>query len=263
MSSCIKLISSKDVFISEDDIEKIISNNKRFVNKFNKYFQQPNDELHVHDDTSCPQENCCHECGEEEEEDTIDVDNKLSCPKETVCNELSSSGSESESNELYVLSSSTEYSKPKHVKSHELIQNIKIQSAEPPHNNPIFNFNIECVVSDTFYKVLYHIYRDIINSYNQLKKFKDNNGKLILTPYQLSALLAVLLNIDEKDISISCEPKIIKKYSDGKILKIHGLKILSSDSKNYQKLINMLTNDFDISIEFINISNRLMNIRYL
>ena len=65
MSGCIKLIPSKDVFISEDDIEKIISDNKRFVNKFNKYFQQSNGELLVHDETLHPQENRRHERKEE------------------------------------------------------------------------------------------------------------------------------------------------------------------------------------------------------
>ena len=240
MSSYINLIPAQDVFISEDDVEKIISNNKRFINKFNKYLQQSSNK------------------DEDNKDEATKTSNIKLYHENDVCESSSSDSLELDSDNL---SQPPEHYKPKYTKSHDIIQNPNI-NVPNYSNNPIFNFNIECVVSDKFYRILYNIYKDIIESYNQLKKFKDNYGKLILTPYQLSALLATLLNINEKDISISCEPKIIKKYSDGKILKIHSLKILSSNSKNYDKLINMLTNDFDISTEFINVSDRLMPIRY-
>ena len=268
MSSYIKLTPSRDIFISDDDLKKIITENEKFINKFNKYLHQSckektnvNEESvnELHNKESVNEESMNEESVNEEivnEESVNELHNKESVNEESQDSETTSEESESDNETTY---------KSKHVKSHEVINMKNIDAnlyAKQPDNLTI-NFNIECVVSIKFYKILYKIYRDIIKSYNQLKKFKDVNGKLILTPYQLSALLSVLLNINESDISILCDPKIIKKYSDGKIFKIHSLKILSSNSKNYDKLINMLTNDFDISIEFVNISDRLMTIRYL
>ena len=139
---------------------------------------------------------------------------------------------------------------------------------EPP---PASTFNlqetliddIEETVEDGFYKILYKIYKDILTNYNQMKKFKDENKKFILTPYQLSALISKLLMIEEKDIWITYDTKPIRKYSDGHIFKIHNIKIASETFDSHSDALEILINEFDISLNYINDSKKLSSIRYL
>ena len=139
---------------------------------------------------------------------------------------------------------------------------------EPP---PASTFNlqetliddIEETIEDGFYKILYKIYKDILTNYNQMKKFKDENKKFILTPYQLSALISKLLMIEEKDIWIMYDTKPVRKYSDGHIFKIHNIKIASETFDSHSDALEILINEFDISLNYINDSKKLSSIRYL
>lgn len=137
-----------------------------------------------------------------------------------------------------------------------------ISNSLPEQNTPLKSSNKSQSATDKFYRTLYRIYRDIIHSYNQLNKFKDPNNNIILTPYQLSALLSILLGVDESDILIKCEPKIHKKFSDGRIYKIHSINILNRKNDKHADRIKRLPDDFNISIEYLNAGSRLMEFRY-
>ena len=138
----------------------------------------------------------------------------------------------------------------------ELTPSDSVPIISSPYIKPI-------VTNVLFFRTIYKVYHDIFTYYNRINKFKDYRGKLILTPFQLSALISSLIGIDESNISINCEPRTVKKYSTGKIYKINSIKLFPELTKKQQTLMNILTNEFDVSLEYINASETMMTIHYL
>lgn len=108
-------------------------------------------------------------------------------------------------------------------------------------------------------ELMYKIYRDIFDNYNQMKKFKDE-GKLILSPNQLSALIASVYQVPANCVRILCECKHVKKYSDGKIFRIHKVVVETEEIKGEASL--SVLREFNVSTRFINFSPRLMALEY-
>ena len=167
-------------------------------------------------------------------------------------------------NGIKVKTATSESFEPDHTKTMNIVTRPKqvIIHTQHEQNTPLKSNNKSQSATDKFYRTLYRIHRDIIHSYNQLKKFKDPNDNIILTPYQLSALLSILLGVDESDILIKCEPKIHKKFSDGRIYKIHSINILNRKNDKHADRIKRLPDDFNISIEYLNAGSKLMEFRY-
>ena len=118
---------------------------------------------------------------------------------------------------------------------------------------------IEVVQTDMPHMVLmYKFYRDIFNNFNWMKKFKDG-GRLILTPNQLVAFLALVCEIERSCIRIQCDMKPRRVYSDGKIYKV--VKIGIETEKELPDLEKVFKN-YNISAEYINYSEKLMSIDY-
>ena len=118
---------------------------------------------------------------------------------------------------------------------------------------------IEVVQTDMPHMVLmYKFYRDIFNNFNWMKKFKDD-GRLILTPNQLVAFLALVCDIERSCIRIQCDMKPKRIYSDGKIFKV--VKIGIETEKELPDLEKVFKN-YNISAEYINYSEKLMTIDY-
>lgn len=101
-------------------------------------------------------------------------------------------------------------------------------------------------------------YRDIFDNFNWLKKFKDD-GRLILTPNQLVAFIALVCDIDRSCIRIQCDMKPRRRYSDGKIYKV--VKIGIETEKEIPDL-DTVFRTYNISPEYINYSEKLMTIEY-
>ena len=101
-------------------------------------------------------------------------------------------------------------------------------------------------------------YRDIFDNFNWLKKFKDD-GRLILTPNQLVAFIALVCDIDRSCIRIQCDMKPRRSYSDGKIYKV--VKIGIETEKEIPDL-DKVFRTYNISPEYINYSEKLMTIEY-
>ena len=106
--------------------------------------------------------------------------------------------------------------------------------------------------------LMYKIYRDIFDNFNWMKKFKDD-GKLILTPNQLVAFLALVCDIDRTAIRIQCDVKPKKRYSDGKIYKV--VKIGIETEKELPDLEKVFKS-YNVSAEYINYSEKLMSVDY-
>ena len=155
-----------------------------------------------------------------------------------------------------LLTEEEEHPEPDNDEPTELTPSDNVPIISSPYIKPIVN-NV------LFFRTIYKVYHDIFTYYNRINKFKDYRGKLILTPFQLSALISSLIGIDESNISINCEPRTVKKYSTGKIYKINSIKVFPELTKNQQTLLNILTNEFDISLEYINASETMMTIHYL
>ena len=106
--------------------------------------------------------------------------------------------------------------------------------------------------------LMYKFYRDIFDNFNWMRKFKDD-GKLILTPNQLVAFLALVCDIDRSAIRIQCDVKPKKRYSDGKIYKV--VKIGIETEKELPDLEKVFKS-YNISAEYINYSEKLMSVDY-